>query len=66
MIRETGAMRIFDLDEPEIYREVRGRLAVGMIIIGDYFPSTEEVVIQVPLETNEYVERRIAEVFGDG
>jgi hypothetical protein len=57
---------IFDLDEPEIYKEVRERLAVGRIVVGDYYPKTEEVIIQVPLEECEYVERRIMEVFGDG
>jgi len=56
---------IFDLDDPEIYKEVRGKLAVGSIIVGDYFPSTGELVIQVPLETSEYTEKRIREVFGD-
>ena len=57
---------IFDLDDPAIYGEVRGRLAVRRIIVGDYYPSTEQVIIQVPLETSEYVEKRIEEVFGDG
>lgn len=56
---------IFDLDDPEIFRDVRVRLAVGRIIVGDYFPKTTEVVIQVPLKINEYVEKRIKEVFGD-
>jgi len=56
---------IFDLDDPEVYREVRDRLAVGRIIVGDFFPSTKEVIIQVPLETSDYVEKRIEEVFGD-
>ncbi len=55
---------IFDLDDPEIYREVRNKLAVGRIIVGDYYPSTEEVVIQVPLEKSQYTEKRIGEVFG--
>jgi len=55
---------IFDLDDPEVYREIRARLAIGMIIVGDYFPSSKDVVIQVPLETSEYTEKRIREVFG--
>jgi hypothetical protein len=42
---------IFDLEDPEVFREVRGRLAVGRIIVGDYFPKTTEVVIQVPCRT---------------
>ena len=40
-------------------------MAVGRIIVGDHFPSTKEVVIQVPLEKSQYTERRIREVFGD-
>ena len=47
-----------------MYRDVRDRLAVSRIIVGDYYPKTKEVVIQVPLETNDYVEMRIREVFG--
>lgn len=56
---------IFDLDDPEIIEEVDGRFSEGRIIVGYYYPSTKEVVIQVPLETSEYVEKRIREVFGD-
>jgi hypothetical protein len=55
----------FDLEDPKVYREVRGRLAVGLIIIGDYFPKTKDVLIEVPLGNRGFVERRIAEVFGD-
>ena len=55
---------IFDLDDAEVYRELKGRLAVGGIIVGDYFPSTKELVIQVPLEKSQYTEKRI-EVFGN-
>jgi hypothetical protein len=55
---------IFDLEDPEVYREVRGRLAVGRIIVGNYFPATKKVIIQVPLETSGFVEKRIREVFG--
>jgi len=31
---------IFDLDDPEVYKEVGARLAVGRIIGGDYFTPT--------------------------
>ena len=58
--------QVFDLDDPEIYREVRGKLAVGLIIVGDNFPKTKELVIQVPLEESQYTEKRMMEVFGDG
>jgi len=57
---------IFDLDDPEIYRKVRVKLAVGRIVVGDYFPKTKEVMIEVPLEESQYTEKRIREVFGDG
>jgi hypothetical protein len=54
----------FDLDDPKIYRDVRGKLAVGRLVVGDYFPKTEEIVIQVPLESTDYVQKRIDAVFG--
>ena len=56
---------IFDLDDPEVYREVDGKLFSGRIILGHYDPSNKEVVVSTPLETNEYVEKRIKEVFGN-
>jgi hypothetical protein len=52
------------LGDPGVCREVRDKLAMGLIVVGDYFPKTKEVIIQVPLETSDYVERRIEEVFG--
>jgi hypothetical protein len=56
---------IFNLDDRKVFRVVRDRLAVGRIIVGDYFPSTGEVVIQVPLQKSQYTAKRIKEVFGD-
>ena len=53
---------IFDLDDPEVYREVRVALAVGKTIVGIFVPK--EVVIEVPLEKRQYTEKRIREVFG--
>jgi len=55
---------IFDLENPEVSREVEDRFSEGRIIVGDYFPSTKEVMVQAPLETSEYVVMRIGEVFG--
>src|SRR5215203_231438 len=55
---------IFDLDDPAVFRDVRDRLAVGEIIVGDYFPKTTEMVIQDPLEKSQYTKKRIREVFG--
>jgi hypothetical protein len=56
---------IFDLNDPEIVKEVDGKLFGERIILGYYEPSTKEVVIHVPLETSEYIEKRIKEVFKD-
>ncbi len=54
---------VFDLDNPEIFREVDDKLDEGRIILGDYHPSTKEISVHTPLETSEYVQRRIREVF---
>ncbi len=56
---------VFDLDNPEIFREVDDKLDEGRIILGDYHPSTKEIIVHTPLETSEYVQRRFKEVFGD-
>ena len=56
---------IFDLDDPEVYREVEGRFAEGRIIVGDYFPGSREIIVQFPKESDDYVEKRIKEVFGN-
>jgi hypothetical protein len=55
---------IFNLDDPEVCGEVEGIFSDGKIIVGSYYPSTEGIVIEVPLETSGYVRRRIEEVFG--
>ncbi len=54
----------FDLEDPEIYREVSGKLIAGKLIRGHYDPSTKEVVIMGPTEPSAYLERRIKDVFG--
>ena len=41
-------------------------MAVDRIIVGDYFPKSKDVLIEVPLEMSHYTEKRIREVFGDG
>ena len=56
---------VFDLDNPEIFREVDDKLDEGSIVLGDYRPSTKEIIVHTPLETSGYVEKRIGEVFGD-
>ena len=54
---------VFDLDDPEIFREVDDKLDEGRIILGDYYPSNKEISVHTPLETTDYVEKRIGEVF---
>ncbi len=54
---------IFDLDDPAVHEDVDNMLDSGSLIIGSYFPSSGEVIVQVPLEPSEYVEKRIGEVF---
>ena len=54
---------IFDLDDPDVHEDVDNKLSEGLIIIGSYFPSSGEVIVQVPLEPSEYTRGRIGEVF---
>jgi hypothetical protein len=54
----------FDLEDPEVYNDVSGRLIVGKIIRGHYDPYTKEVVILSPTEPSAYLKRRIKDVFG--
>ena len=54
---------IFDLDDPAVHEDVDNKLSEGLIIIGSYFPSSGEVIVQVPLEPSEYTRGRIGEVF---
>ena len=56
---------IFDLGDPRVHRDVDDKLDEGSIILGDYHPSTKEIIVHTPLETSEYVQRRLKEVFGD-
>lgn len=56
---------IFDLDDPAVHESVDRMLDDGLIVIGSFFPSNGEVIVQVPLEPNEYTRGRIGEFFGD-
>ena len=56
---------VFDLDDPQVHRDVDGRLFGGRIVLGYFEPATREVVIQTPLEASSYVQKRIEEIFGD-
>ncbi len=40
---------IFNLDDPEVCGEVEGMFSDGKMIIGSYFPSSGEIIVQVPL-----------------
>ena len=53
---------IINLDSPE-YEEVDQKLSEGKIILGYYDPS-KEIDVHLPLEPNDYVQKRIYEVFG--
>jgi len=57
-------MEIFDLDDPEIYKEVEGRFSEGRVIVGYYYPKTNHIRIIFPDKRHGYVQRRINEVFG--
>jgi hypothetical protein len=56
---------IFDLDDPKVHDEVDGKLLEGSVILGYYDPSNKEIAIHTPLETSEYVEKRLKEIFGE-
>ncbi len=56
---------IFDLDDPAVHERVDSMLDSGSLMIGSYFPSGGEVIVQVPLEQSEYTRSRMEEVFGD-
>jgi hypothetical protein len=58
-------MEIFDLGDPEVYRDVEGRFSEGRVIVGSYFPKTSHVTIIFPEEWSRYVQKRIKEVFGN-
>jgi hypothetical protein len=57
-------MEIFDLGDPEVYREVEGRFSEGKVIVGYYYPRTGHVTITFPKVRSEYVQARVKEVFG--
>ena len=56
---------IFDLDDPVVHESLDRMLDDGLIVIGSFFPSSGEIIVQVPLEPSEYVQKRIGEVLGD-
>lgn len=54
---------VFDLNDPKVYEGVKARFSEGTIIVGSYFPSTKQTIIDTPSEANEYVEKRLQDVF---
>jgi len=56
---------VFDLDDPEVFKRVDDRLAGGRMILGYYDPFNNEVTVHTPLETSEYLEKRLKEIFGE-
>ncbi len=56
---------IFDLDDPAVHERLARMLDDGLTVIGSFFPSSEEIIVQVPLEPSEHTRSRIGEVFGD-
>ncbi len=54
---------VFDLGNPEVMKTLDGKFDSGKIILG-YLEADERLDIHVPLEQNEYVEKRLQEVLG--
>ncbi len=52
---------IFDLDDPEVEKALDGMFDSGTLILG-YLEVDGELDIHVPLDRNEYVEKRLNEV----
>ncbi len=48
-----------------VYEDVRAEFSEGTIIVGSYFLSSKERIIDTPSESNEYVEKRLKKVFGN-
>ncbi len=40
---------IFDLDDPDVHERVDNMLSDWSMVIGSYFPSSGEIIVQVPL-----------------
>jgi hypothetical protein len=56
---------IFDLEDATVHEEVDNKLLEGRMILGYYDPSSKEMDIHTPLETSDYIEKRLKEVFGE-
>ncbi|HKH12721.1 MAG TPA: hypothetical protein VKA73_16400 [Rubrobacter sp.] len=56
--------RIFDLEDPEVFKDVSERLLTGNVVRGHYAPSTGQVAIMGASKPSAYLQRRIEDVFG--
>ena len=56
-------IEVFDLEDPEVLKMLDEKFDSGTLILG-YLELNGELDIHVPLERNEYVEKRLKEVFG--
>ncbi len=54
---------VFDLGDPEEEKALDGKFDSGKLILG-YLEEDGGLDIHVPLERNDYVEKRLKEVFG--
>lgn len=52
----------FDLEDPEVVKMLDEKADSGKLILG-YLEANGELDIQVPSERNEYMEKRLKEVF---
>ncbi len=53
---------IFDLEDPEVVEALDEKVDSGKLVFG-YLETNGELDIHVPLNQNEYVEKRLQEVF---
>ena len=54
---------VFDLEDPEVMKALDEGFDSGKLILG-YLEADGELDIRVPSEQNEYVDKRLEEVFG--
>ncbi len=61
---QSALGEIFDLDDSKVHEEFDDKLLEGRKILGYYDPSNKEIAVHTPLETSEYVEKRLKQIFG--
>lgn len=55
--------KILNLDDSNVLKEIEEKLSEGKIILGYYDPPTKEIDVHILLEPNDYVKKRLKEVF---